>query len=58
MQDRIVGPLLARDTPIAQLPFAAQLLENVPLLRRIPAQVVGMGFRPEHVCSPDAFAAF
>ena len=25
-----------------------------PLLRRIPARVIGMGFRPEHVRSPEA----
>jgi len=24
-----------------------------PFLRRIPARVLGMGFRPEHVRTPD-----
>jgi 2-polyprenyl-6-methoxyphenol hydroxylase-like FAD-dependent oxidoreductase len=30
-------------------PFPIRLLEDFPLLRRIPARMVGMGFRPEHV---------
>jgi hypothetical protein len=35
-------------------PLAAKLLDRIPLLRRIPAQIIGMGFRPEHVRSPEA----
>jgi hypothetical protein len=34
--------------------LAAKLLDRIPLLRRIPAQIIGMGFRPEHVWSPEA----
>jgi 2-polyprenyl-6-methoxyphenol hydroxylase-like FAD-dependent oxidoreductase len=30
-------------------PLPARLLEEFPLLRRIPARMVGIGFRPEHV---------
>ena len=30
-------------------PLAARLLEELPLLRRIPARMIGIGFRPEHV---------
>jgi len=33
-------------------PFVAQLLNWFPLLRRLPARLIGMGFRPEHVRSP------
>jgi 2-polyprenyl-6-methoxyphenol hydroxylase-like FAD-dependent oxidoreductase len=33
-------------------PFAVKLLNRFPFLRRIPARIVGMGFRPEHVRSP------
>jgi 2-polyprenyl-6-methoxyphenol hydroxylase-like FAD-dependent oxidoreductase len=32
-----------------RLPFALRLLQSFPILRRIPARVVGIGFRPEHV---------
>jgi 2-polyprenyl-6-methoxyphenol hydroxylase-like FAD-dependent oxidoreductase len=30
-------------------PFAIRLLALIPLLRRIPARMIGLGFRPEHV---------
>ncbi|HEY5812787.1 MAG TPA: FAD-dependent monooxygenase, partial [Terrimicrobiaceae bacterium] len=32
-------------------PFPARLLEQFPLLRRIPARMIGIGFRPEHLLS-------
>ena len=33
-----------------------RLLDELPALRRIPARLIGMGVRPEHVRTPDAFA--
>jgi hypothetical protein len=30
-------------------PLPARLLEEFPLLRRLTARMVGIGFRPEHV---------
>ena len=57
VQDAIVAPLLASTEPMDGPPLIARLLDRIELLRRIPAQIVGMGFRPEHVRSPDAFAA-
>jgi 2-polyprenyl-6-methoxyphenol hydroxylase-like FAD-dependent oxidoreductase len=35
------------------LPLVARMLRRYPLLRRIPARMVGLGVRPEHVRSPD-----
>ncbi len=35
-------------------PFAVRMLGRYPLLRRIPARMIGMGVRPEHVASPAA----
>jgi len=32
-------------------PLPERLLEEFPLLRRIPARMIGIGFRPEHVLS-------
>ena len=32
-------------------PWPMRLLERFPLLRRIPARMIGLGFRPEHVMS-------
>ena len=46
---------MARSGRIA-LPFPARMLRDHPRLRRIPARLVGMGVRPEHVGTPDAFA--
>jgi 2-polyprenyl-6-methoxyphenol hydroxylase-like FAD-dependent oxidoreductase len=54
VQDTVVAPLLAATEPMDGPPLIAKLLDRIPLLRRIPAQVIGMGFRPEHVRSPEA----
>ena len=34
-------------------PLPLRLASRFPLLRRIPARLVGMGVRPEHVHTPD-----
>ena len=52
MQNRLIGPALQgvrRPKP----PFVFELLNAVPLLRRIPARLLALGFRPEHVRTPD-----
>lgn len=36
-------------------PWPMRLLDRVAPLRRIPAYLVGIGIRPEHVTSPNAF---
>ena len=35
----------------AALPLPFRLLRDFPVLRRLPARLVGMGFRPEHVAA-------
>jgi hypothetical protein len=35
-------------------PFLTKFFNWFPALRRIPARIVGMGFRPEHVRTPKA----
>jgi hypothetical protein len=30
-------------------PFPLRLFGRFPWLRRIPARIIGMGFRPEHI---------
>ena len=53
VQNRVIGRVLAsRRRP--GMPFALRLLRRFPVLRRIPARLIGMGFRPEHVKTPDA----
>jgi 2-polyprenyl-6-methoxyphenol hydroxylase-like FAD-dependent oxidoreductase len=36
-----------------QAPWLLKLVDHWPLLQRIPARLVGVGFRPEHVKTPD-----
>lgn len=40
-----------------KMPLFFKLLNAIPLLRRIPAYLVGMGIRPEHIKTPDALNA-
>lgn len=48
MQNNIVGPTLGlREQPTP--PFMLKLLARFPLLQRIPARVLGLGVRREHV---------
>ena len=57
IQKNVLAPVLnsARGSALP-LPFPVRLLRDHPILRRIPARLVGMGVRPEHVRTPNAFA--
>jgi len=56
MQNQIIGPAL-QSTLQPKPPLMFRLLDLVPALRRIPARLVGVGVRPEHVQTPDVLAA-
>ena len=49
VQRRYLGPALSIQAPLARLPWPFRLLRAFPLLRRIPARMIGVGVRPEHV---------
>jgi 2-polyprenyl-6-methoxyphenol hydroxylase-like FAD-dependent oxidoreductase len=53
-QDRVIGRLLQPGEPIRQAPLVVRLLDRLPLLRRIPGRVIGLGIRRERVRSPAA----
>jgi len=55
IQDRVINRVLGGAEP-RRLPLLVRLLRDHPTLRRIPARAVGVGLRPEHVRTPDAFA--
>jgi len=55
VQDRAIAPLMA-GAPVTAPPLAARLFDEFPWLRRLPARLIGVGVRPEHVRTPDAFA--
>ncbi len=48
VQERVIAPTLSGEGP-QQLPWPLKLLRWFPMLRRIPARLVGVGIRPEHV---------
>ena len=48
VQNRVVRRVLASAQPLT-VPWPLKLMQRWPILRRIPARVIGMGFRPEHV---------
>ena len=53
MQNRLIGPALQgvrRPKP----PLLFELFNAVPVLQRIPGRLLAMGFRPEHVHTPEA----
>jgi 2-polyprenyl-6-methoxyphenol hydroxylase-like FAD-dependent oxidoreductase len=52
VQRRIISNVLTM-TAQPRPPFAVKLLNRYPVLRRLPARLIGMGFRPEHVHTPE-----
>jgi 2-polyprenyl-6-methoxyphenol hydroxylase-like FAD-dependent oxidoreductase len=55
IQDQIVDRALGADKAI-DAPLALRLMARFAPLRRIPARIVGLGVRPEHVHTPDSRA--
>jgi 2-polyprenyl-6-methoxyphenol hydroxylase-like FAD-dependent oxidoreductase len=53
VQNRVIVSVLGGSRPLTP-PLAVRLLGRIPLLRRIPARLVGIGIRPEHVEAPAA----
>lgn len=54
VQNRVIANVLA-GTGVGSgdtLPLPLRLLARFPVLRRLPARMIGMGVRPEHVRSP------
>ena len=48
MQNAIIAPALAAKGPLTP-PWQIRVLTRTPLLNRIPARLLGLGIRPEHV---------
>jgi 2-polyprenyl-6-methoxyphenol hydroxylase-like FAD-dependent oxidoreductase len=48
IQERFIRRALEGKT-LQRLPWVLKLLQRYPMLRRIPARLVGVGIRPEHV---------
>ena len=56
IQNRVVRRVLAGAAP-SKPPFLLKLLDWLPALRGIPARLVGIGVRPEHVRTAEAAPA-
>jgi 2-polyprenyl-6-methoxyphenol hydroxylase-like FAD-dependent oxidoreductase len=48
IQNNVIRKILGSDRTLSA-PWVLKLLQRWPVLRRIPARVLGLGFRPEHV---------
>jgi 2-polyprenyl-6-methoxyphenol hydroxylase-like FAD-dependent oxidoreductase len=51
MQERVIRRVLG-STQALNPPLVIRLLARFPILRRIPARMIGMGVRPEHIRIP------
>ena len=52
VQNKLLSPALAsRERP--KPPLVMRLIQWFPVLRRIPARIVGLGVRPEHIQTPE-----
>jgi 2-polyprenyl-6-methoxyphenol hydroxylase-like FAD-dependent oxidoreductase len=52
IQNNVISRILSSSRPFA-VPWPLKLMQQWPWLRRIPARVIGIGFRPEHVRTPE-----
>lgn len=55
VQNNVIRRVLGSTKPFAP-PWPVKLLNRWPLLQRIPARAIGLGFRPEHVKTPEVRA--
>ncbi|HEY7662248.1 MAG TPA: FAD-dependent oxidoreductase [Xanthobacteraceae bacterium] len=56
LQDKVIGRALGAGQAF-DAPLALRLISRFALLRRIPARLIALGVRPEHVHTPDIRAA-
>ena len=52
LQNRVISRALSASGKL-KTPLAVRLLARWPLLRRLPARILGLGVRPEHVRTPE-----
>src|SRR5438552_2015378 len=53
VQKRVIGAVLGATAP-PRPPLLLRLLLRLPWLPRLPARLIGLGIRPEHVRTPEA----
>jgi 2-polyprenyl-6-methoxyphenol hydroxylase-like FAD-dependent oxidoreductase len=55
MQNNVISAVLS-DKDELDPPLMLRLLARFPVLRRLPARLLGLGFRPEHIRTPERAA--
>jgi 2-polyprenyl-6-methoxyphenol hydroxylase-like FAD-dependent oxidoreductase len=50
VQNRIISPVLSGDVR-PSVPWPLKLGQRFPVLARVPARMIGIGFRPEHIAA-------
>ena len=56
LQNNAILRVLGSQQPL-QLPWLLRMLRRWPALRRIPARLIAVGFRPEHIRTPETGSA-
>jgi len=51
IQNNVISRVLSSTKPLT-LPWFFKLFQRIPYVRRIPARLIGVGFRPEHIRLP------
>jgi hypothetical protein len=54
VHNRVLKPIVSGGNRVLKAPWVVKLLDRNAWLRRWPAQIIGLGVRPEHVRSPEA----
>jgi len=54
IHNRVLKPAISGVDRQLTVPWPFKVLDGNPRLRRWPAQILGLGVRPEHVCSPES----
>jgi 2-polyprenyl-6-methoxyphenol hydroxylase-like FAD-dependent oxidoreductase len=52
VQDNVLNRVLGSTQPVVA-PWFLRIFKRFPMLRRIPARLIGIGVRPEHVRTPE-----
>jgi len=55
-QDNLIAPMLNRQDRLEKPPLLLRIVNRLPWLQRIPARVIGLGFRREKIRSPDNYS--
>lgn len=54
VHDRVLTPLVVRKAVLDKVPLVLRLFDRFPVIRRIPARLIGLSIRREHIRSTDA----